>query len=170
MTSITQRCHCERKRCHSERSEESRSDSFFRTTSGLPRATRTTERRARFLAPLGMTPVMCLVTLTLALMLLPSCSKKSAGDEGGDSEGGAANVVAEVTVTRVERADIESTLSVSGTISALPNQDVRVSSLVPGRVAAMMVAEGDPIRAGQVAGEDRRPALSASSCSRRRRR
>jgi RND family efflux transporter MFP subunit len=94
-------------------------------------------------AALGLLP------LALALLLLPSCTRKTAGDEGGDSEEGAANVVAEVTVTRVERADIESTLSVSGTISALPNQDVRVSSLVAGRVAAMLVAEGDPIREGQ---------------------
>jgi RND family efflux transporter MFP subunit len=90
------------------------------------------------------------VTLALAVLLLPSCSKKPSGDEGEDKEEGAANIVAEVTVTRVERADIASTLSVSGTISALPNQDVRVSSLVPGRVARMMVAEGDRIQEGQV--------------------
>jgi RND family efflux transporter MFP subunit len=88
--------------------------------------------------------------LIVALLLLPSCSKKSTGDEGEEREEGAANVVAEVTVTRVERADIQSTLSVTGTISALPNQDVRVSSLVPGRVARMMVAEGDHLREGQV--------------------
>ena len=88
--------------------------------------------------------------LIVALLVLPSCSKKSTGDEGEEREEGAANVVAEVTVTRVERADIQSTLSVTGTISALPNQDVRVSSLVPGRVARMMVAEGDHLREGQV--------------------
>jgi RND family efflux transporter MFP subunit len=50
----------------------------------------------------------------------------------------------------VERADISSSLSVSGTVAALPNQDVRVSSLVPGRVALMMVAEGDRVRGGQI--------------------
>jgi membrane fusion protein (multidrug efflux system)/multidrug efflux system membrane fusion protein/cobalt-zinc-cadmium efflux system membrane fusion protein len=94
--------------------------------------------------------VLCFLSLALALLLLSSCSKKSSGDEGEDTEERAANIVAEVTVTRVERADIQSTLSVSGTISALPNQDVRVSSLVPGRVARMMVAEGDHIREGQV--------------------
>ncbi len=97
-----------------------------------------------------MTPVMCFLTLALALLLLPSCSKKSSEGEGGDTEENVANMVAEVTVTRVVRADIQSTLSVSGTVSALPNQDVRVSSLVPGRVARMMVAEGDRIREGQV--------------------
>ncbi len=91
----------------------------------------------------------CMI-LTLALFLLPSCSKKSAGDEDEGGDEAAANVVAEVTVTRVERADIQSNLSVTGTISALPNQDVRVSSLVPGRVAHMLVAEGDHITEGQV--------------------
>jgi len=95
-------------------------------------------------------PAIYFLTLALTLLLLPSCSKKSSGDEGEGTEEGAANVVAEVTVTRVERADIQSTLSVTGTISALPNQDVRVSSLVPGRVAQMMVAEGDHLREGQV--------------------
>ena len=88
--------------------------------------------------------------LIVAVLLFPSCSKKSQGGEGEDSEEGTANIVAEVTVTRVGRADIQSTLSVSGTVSALPNQDVRVSSLVPGRVALMMVAEGDHVREGQV--------------------
>jgi RND family efflux transporter MFP subunit len=93
---------------------------------------------------------LCFLSLALALLLLPSCSKKSPGGEGEDTEEGTANIVAEVTVTRLGRADIQSTLSVSGTVSALPNQDVRVSSLVPGRVARMTVAEGDHIREGQV--------------------
>src|SRR5208337_3204431 len=94
--------------------------------------------------------ILCFLTLALSLLLLPSCSKKSSEGEGEGAEEGAANIVAEVTVTRVERADIQSTLSVSGTVSALPNQDVRVSSLVPGRVARMMVAEGDRVREGEV--------------------
>ena len=93
---------------------------------------------------------MYFLTLTLAVLLMPSCSKKSAGDEDAGGDESAANVVAEITVTHVERSDIQSTLSVSGTISALPNQDVRVSSLVPGRVAHMLVAEGDHISEGQV--------------------
>jgi RND family efflux transporter MFP subunit len=93
---------------------------------------------------------MCFLTLALSLLLLPSCSKKSSEGGGEGTEEGAPNVVAEVTVTRVERADIQSTLSVSGTVSALPNQDVRVSSLVPGRIARMTVAEGDRVREGQV--------------------
>jgi RND family efflux transporter MFP subunit len=76
-----------------------------------------------------------------------ACSNKPGSDEGA---GKPSDAVTEVTVTRVERADIGSSLSVSGTVAALPNQDVRVSSLVPGRVARMMVAEGDGVRSGQI--------------------
>jgi len=106
--------------------------------------------RAKGECPFGTKPAIYFITLTLALLLMPSCSKKSAGDEDEGGDEAAARVVAEVTVTRVERTDIQSTLSVTGTISALPNQDVRVSSLVPGRVAHMLVAEGDHITEGQL--------------------
>lgn len=81
---------------------------------------------------------------------LLACSRKPSTAESEEAAGNPGDAMAEVTVTRVERADINSTLSVSGTIASLPNQDVRVSSLVPGRVARMMVAEGDQVEAGQV--------------------
>ena len=48
-------CHSERPRCHSERSEESRPGSYFRITSSPAQAADLPERRARFLAALGMT-------------------------------------------------------------------------------------------------------------------
>ena len=137
--------------CHSERSEESpqlAQGRFSARCWQFPSELRRSFAALRMTANRrGMFPAMCCLTLTL--LFLPSCSKKSAGDEGGESEEGAANIVAEVTVTRVERTDIQSTLSVSGTVSALPNQDVRVSSLVGGRVAHMMVAEGDHISEGE---------------------
>ena len=69
---------------------------------------------------------------------------------GRESRWNSTDFVAEVTVTRVARADISATINVTGTIAALPNQDVRVSSLVPGRIARMFVAEGDPVQQGQV--------------------
>ena len=94
--------------------------------------------------------LLTLTLLALGCVLLVGCSKKTGADESGDAEVNPADVVAEVTVTRVERADINSSLTVSGTIAALPNQDVRVSSLVPGRVARMTVAEGDRVQSGQV--------------------
>jgi RND family efflux transporter MFP subunit len=66
--------------------------------------------------------------------------------------------VVEVTVTHVEQADISDTLSLSGTIIAPPNRDIRVSSLVAGRIAELTVAEGDRVQAGEVlARVDARP-------------
>jgi membrane fusion protein (multidrug efflux system) len=40
-------------------------------------------------------------------------------------------------------------LLVRGSITALPNEDVKVSALVPGRIDALTVAEGDTVRKGQ---------------------
>jgi membrane fusion protein (multidrug efflux system) len=101
---------------------------------------------------------LALAAAALAAACLTACSRRSAGDEEGS--GAVAASIAEVTITRVARADISSTLTVTGTIAALPNQDVRVSSLVPGRIARMMVAEGDHVQAGQaLAGIEERPFL-----------
>jgi membrane fusion protein, multidrug efflux system len=74
------------------------------------------------------------------------CSRGSASDEGNGQK---TAVVAEVTVARVERASLSRMLSVSGTINARPNQDVRVSSLVAGRIAQILVAEGDGVKKDQ---------------------
>src|SRR5437879_12825581 len=80
------------------------------------------------------------LTALLLLAVAPSgCTHQASGDE---DEGGA-NAIAEVTLTQVQRADIGDTLHLTGTIAAPPNQDVRVSSFVAGRIAEMKVAEGD---------------------------
>jgi RND family efflux transporter MFP subunit len=84
------------------------------------------------------------------LLSLLACSKQPAGDEGADNSESPANTVVEVTLTKVVRGDISSNLTVSGTIAALPNQDVKVSALVPGRISAMLVAEGDRVKEGSV--------------------
>jgi RND family efflux transporter MFP subunit len=81
-----------------------------------------------------------------ALACLAGCSRGAASDE----EGGKTETVAEVTVTKVERAPISSVLNVNGTINAPPNRDVRVSSLVAGRIAEIRVAEGDAVHKDQV--------------------
>jgi membrane fusion protein (multidrug efflux system) len=83
----------------------------------------------------------------LALLCLLACSNPAGNESEGNSDNSSATV-AEVTLTKVVRADISSTLSVSGTIAALPNQDAKVSSLVPGRITAMLVAEGDHVKEG----------------------
>ena len=87
------------------------------------------------------------LTALLLLAVAPSgCTHKASGDE---DEGGA-NAIAEVTLTQVQRADIGDTLHLTGTIAAPPNQDVRVSSFVAGRIAEMKVAEGDRVASGQL--------------------
>jgi RND family efflux transporter MFP subunit len=82
---------------------------------------------------------------------------------GVGCSGGAASeektvAVAEVTLTKVERGPISDTLVVSGTVMATPNNDVKVGSLVMGRIAEMKVAEGDHVRAGELLAQvDARP-------------
>ena len=83
----------------------------------------------------------------ILLAAAAGCSRGSASDEGKDEK---TAVVAEVTVAKVERASMSRVLAVSGTINARPNQDVRVSSLVAGRIAQMLVAEGDAVKKEQV--------------------
>lgn len=85
----------------------------------------------------------------LSTACLAGCGGKSAPDDAAGGEG-AANAVAEVTVTKVVRADIRDTVAISGSVAGLPNQDVKVSSLVSGRVSELSVAEGDMVHAGQV--------------------
>ena len=53
----------------------------------------------------------------------------------------------------VERRDLVEPLVVRGAIAALPNQDVKLAAQVSGRVTAMVVAEGDVVRVGQVVAE-----------------
>jgi RND family efflux transporter MFP subunit len=89
----------------------------------------------------------------LLLVLSPGCAKK-AEEEGGAAE--VPTIVAEVG--HVARQDLVEGLVVRGTIAALPNEDVRISALVPGRVMMLKVAEGDTVSAGQVVAEiDPRP-------------
>jgi RND family efflux transporter MFP subunit len=91
-----------------------------------------------------------LICAALALNLAACSHRSAAGDEEGGGKGNPEAVVAEVTLTRVGRAEISQLLAVTGGIAALPNQDVRVSAQVPGRIAEMKVAEGDRVAAGQL--------------------
>lgn len=84
---------------------------------------------------------VCSCFLTLATT---ACSRSA---QSGEAEKAG---VAEVTLTKVERGEISDMLTLSGTVSASPNNDIRVSSLVAGRVAEMKVAEGDRVRVGEL--------------------
>jgi multidrug efflux system membrane fusion protein len=59
---------------------------------------------------------------------------------------------------KVTRRTLIDDLAVRGTVAAIPNEDVKVSALVAGRVNSVTVAEGDTVRQGQVIAElDRQP-------------
>ena len=58
----------------------------------------------------------------------------------------------------VTRKTLVEELTVRGTVATVPNEDVKVSALVAGRVNAVTVAEGDAVKQGQVIAElDRQP-------------
>ena len=84
----------------------------------------------------------------LGVCLSVGCSKGSKDpDESAAKDEG---TVTAVTLTEVTRADISRLLQLSGSIAAVPNLDVKVSSFVPGRIAELKVAEGDKVSAGQL--------------------
>src|SRR5713226_9635585 len=88
-----------------------------------------------------------LLVLTVGILLSGcGCSHGS----GSSADNPAEPPTAEVTLVRVARADISESLTLAGMIGALPNQDVRVSSLVAGRITELRVAEGDRVTAGQL--------------------
>ena len=98
---------------------------------------------------------MTAVALALALSAAAAGCGRQAGTEEGEAE-----AVPTITadVGRVTRQDLVEGLTVRGAIAAVPNEDVRISSLVPGRVISMKAAEGDSVAAGQVVAElDPRP-------------
>jgi membrane fusion protein (multidrug efflux system) len=82
-----------------------------------------------------------------------ACRGKSAEEEKPPD---VPTIVAETT--KVTRRTVIDELVVRGTVAAVPNEDVKVSALVPGRVNTVMVAEGDTVAQGQVVAElDRQP-------------
>jgi len=83
-----------------------------------------------------------------------ACAKKAAEEEIASAD--VPTITAEVG--SVVRRDLSDLLIVRGSVVAMPNQDVKIASLVPGRVDSMSVAEGDVVKAGQVVAEiDSRP-------------
>jgi RND family efflux transporter MFP subunit len=82
------------------------------------------------------------------------------GSRSGEEEETRAPEVPTITAetAKVVRRTIVDDLVIRGTIAAVPNEDVKVSALVAGRVNAVTVAEGDTVRQGHVIAElDRQP-------------
>jgi membrane fusion protein, multidrug efflux system len=69
------------------------------------------------------------------------------GKSGGDT---AQETVPDVTATTVRRGVLTQELPVSGNLSALPNRDAKVAALVPGRIQAVEVIEGNRVAADQM--------------------
>jgi multidrug efflux pump subunit AcrA (membrane-fusion protein) len=91
------------------------------------------------------TRLICLAAGIIATSVC-GCSKKG-DDEAADKKD---NTPTQVTLTKVTRADVSRMLQLSGSVAAVPNRDVKVSSQVPGRVTELTVAEGDRVSAGQL--------------------
>jgi RND family efflux transporter MFP subunit len=84
------------------------------------------------------------------------------GGKGGEEEDVKAAEVPTITAdtAKVTRQSILDDLVIRGIITAVPNEDVKVSALVAGRVNSVTVAEGDTVRQGQAIAElDRQPLL-----------
>jgi membrane fusion protein (multidrug efflux system) len=82
------------------------------------------------------------------------------GGKGAAEEEVAALEVPTITAdtAKVTRQPIVDDLVIRGTITAVPNEDVKVSALVAGRVNSVTVAEGDTVKQGQVIAQlDRQP-------------
>jgi len=96
-----------------------------------------------------------LAVLVLSTVLLAACGQKS------DEEPKAPDVPTITADTaKVTRRTLIDDLMVRGTIAAIPNEDVKVSALVGGRVNSVTVAEGDTVQQGQVIAElDQQPLL-----------
>jgi RND family efflux transporter MFP subunit len=94
------------------------------------------------------------VVLAAALIASIACGRK--GEEEKDEPAAVPTINAETAM--VTRRTLVEEVTVRGAVTARPNEDVKVSALVPGRVTTLSVAEGDSVRQGQVvASIDRRP-------------
>jgi RND family efflux transporter MFP subunit len=97
--------------------------------------------------------------LLVSSLVLMAAAAIGCGKTAGDEEIASADepTIAAETGT-VTRRDLVEPLIVRGTIVAMPNQDVKIAALVPGRVDSLSVAEGDWVNANQVVAEiDPRP-------------
>jgi RND family efflux transporter MFP subunit len=102
-----------------------------------------------------------------AALLAAGCGKPSSDEEIASAD--VPTITADLG--QVSRRDLVKTLLVRGSVITIPNQDVKVTAQVAGRVVAMNVAEGDAVKAGQVVAEieirpledQRRQAVAAMS-------
>jgi membrane fusion protein, multidrug efflux system len=85
----------------------------------------------------------------ILVMMAAGCSRSAPEGEGEAVE--VPTISAEVA--KVVKQDIIQGMTVRGVITTLPNEDVKISALVAGKVTAVNVAEGDSVRSGQIVAE-----------------
>jgi RND family efflux transporter MFP subunit len=85
-----------------------------------------------------------------SLFLAPACSHRAAEEEEA-KPAEVPTITAETA--KVTRRTLVDELVVRGVVTAVPNEDVKVSALVAGRVNAVAVAEGDSVKQGQTIAE-----------------
>ena len=86
------------------------------------------------------------VVVLLTLVALTTCSTHH-GEEVDTT------AIPEVTVAKVQRVRLQTKIVVNGNLAGLPNRDAKLAPLVPGRIARVLVTEGDRVSAGQVLAE-----------------
>jgi RND family efflux transporter MFP subunit len=97
---------------------------------------------------------LCFAGLATAVLCSQACARKENEEEPKPAE---VPTIAADTV-RVVRRSLPEELVLRGTITAVPNEDVKVSALVAGRVNVVTIAEGDAVNRGQIIAElDPRP-------------
>ena len=83
----------------------------------------------------------------IALLALAGCGCTRATEHAAEQETATAVPVHSAPVTR---KDIDEVLTASGPLMPLPGADVKLGALVSGRVAEVLVAEGDRVTQGQL--------------------
>ena len=92
-------------------------------------------------------------------MTLSCVELRSRGQRWEEDAGGTTAEVTPVTVAKVTRGSISRTVALTGSVAAPPNRDIRVSALVPGRIAELNASEGDRIDSWATGSADRRKQL-----------
>ena len=87
-----------------------------------------------------------ILIFVLVLMTIAGCARHR-GEEADTA------AVPEVTVAKVKRVRLQTKIVVNGNLAGLPNRDAKLAPLVPGRIARVLVTEGDRVSAGQVLAE-----------------
>ncbi|MFI5384608.1 MAG: efflux RND transporter periplasmic adaptor subunit [Fimbriimonadales bacterium] len=83
------------------------------------------------------------VLVAATALLAIGCGKGPAEEEKAEKP------TVEVSVAMSTRGTIRSTLTVSGTLSPMPDQEAKIAPLAPGRIKQVFVRTGDLVRKGQ---------------------